>query len=94
MFTEKEIEDNGYYLRNRFSYGPFKPGTGRIRAGIVFEKAFSELPRQKQKQLLCTYFIHAVQQITSRLGKKVNYNFSLMTDDFKSILEEWCKKQI
>lgn len=70
MFTEKEIEDNGYYLRNRFSYGPFKPGTGRIRAGIVFEKAFSELPRQKQKQLLCTYFIHAVQQITSRLGKR------------------------
>lgn len=90
MFSEKEIEDNGYYLRNRFSYGPFRSDTGTTRVGIVFEKEFSEQPHQKQKQLLCKYLIHAVQQVAKRLCRKTDYNFSLLTDDFRSVLQDWC----
>lgn len=92
MFSKEEIEANGYYLRNRFSYGPFKSDTGKIRVGIVFEKEFSELPQQRQKQLLCEYFIHAVQQVAQRLYKKINYNFELMIADFVTVLKTWCEK--
>lgn len=94
MFPEKEIEANGYYLRNRFTYGPFKPDTGTTRIGIVFEKAFSELPQQRQKQQLSDYLIQAVRQLAKRLTPKIHYNFGLMTDDFTAILKEWCEKEI
>lgn len=94
MFSEKEIEDNGYYLRNRFTYGPFKSDTGTTRVGIVFEKEFSELPPHRQKQVLSEYFIHAVRQCAKRLCKKIDYNFELMIADFSAILQEWCEKEI
>ncbi|MCQ4875791.1 hypothetical protein [Butyricimonas paravirosa] len=93
MFSKEEIEDNGYYLRNRFSYGPFKPDTGMTRVEIVFEKEFSKLPQQRQKQLLCEYFIHAIQQVASRLNRKIDYNFPLMITDFTSILKAWCEEK-
>ncbi len=91
MFSEKEIEDNGYYLRNRFTYGPFRADTGTTRITIVFEREFSELPRQEQKQVLCGYFRHAVGQCAKRLAKKINYDFDLMTADFSAILDRWCR---
>lgn len=89
MYTEKEIEDNGYYLRNRFTYGPFRSETGTTRVNIVFEKEFSQLPVLEQKQLFSGYLIQAVGQIASRLERKISYNFPLMVSDFKSILEQW-----
>ena len=89
MFSEKEIEDNGYYLRNRFTYVPFRADTGMTRVGIVLEKEFSELPHLRQKQVLSEYFLHAVNQCAKRLCKKVNYDFKLMINDFTAILEEW-----
>lgn len=30
MFSEKEIEDKGYYLRNRYTYGPFRADTAPL----------------------------------------------------------------
>lgn len=92
MFSKKEIEDNGYYLRNRFTYGPFRSDTGMTRIGIVLEKEFSEQPHLRQKQVLSEYFLHAVNRCTSRLCKKVDYDFKLMQTDFAAILEEWCEK--
>lgn len=89
MYSEKEIEDNGYYLRNRFTYGPFRADTGSPRVGIVLEKEFSCLPTQDQKQLLCDYLIRAVEQVAKRLERKIDYNFNLMIGDFKSILNAW-----
>lgn len=91
MYSEKEIEDNGYYLRNRFTYGPFRTDTGTTRVTIVLEKEFSQLSVQEQKQLLGEYFIHAVEQVAKRLARKVNYDFQLMIADFESILESWNK---
>lgn len=91
MFTEKEIDDNGYYLRNRFTYGPFRTDTGTARIVIVFEKEFSELSQPKQKQLLCDYLFHAVRQFAKRSGKKVRYDFDLMISDFSAILCRWCE---
>lgn len=91
MFTEKEIEDNGYYLRNRFTYGPFRSDTGTARIGIVLEKEFSELPPHEQKQVLSGYFIHAVGQCAKRLRKKTDYDFERMIADFRAILEAWCE---
>ncbi len=91
MYSEKEIEDNGYYLRNRFTYSPFRSDTGTTRVTIVFEKEFSLLPIQEQKQLFCVYLIQAVEHVAKRLEGKKDYNFSLMIADFKSILDYWLK---
>lgn len=92
MFSEKEINDNGYYLRNRFSYGPFRPDTGTVRVAIVFEKEFSRLPPLRQKQVMSEYFIQAVGQCAKRLMKKVDYDFGLMQSDLSAILREWFEK--
>lgn len=89
MYPEKEIEDNGYYLRNRFTYGPFRSDTGTTRVTIVFEREFSELPLHDQKQLFSSYLMQAVGQVARRLGGKINYDFPLMIHDFKSILDSW-----
>lgn len=89
MYSEKEIEDNGYYLRNRFTYGPFRADTGTTRIVIVFEKEFSELPQTRQKELLCEYFLHAVRQCAKRIAKRIDYNFDIMISDFSAILHEW-----
>lgn len=91
MFTEEEIEDSGYYLRNRFSYGPFRPDSGTTTVRIVFEKEFSELSQLRQKQLLSEYFLTAVRKCAGRLCKKVDYDFDLMIDDFAEVLCGWCK---
>ena len=91
MYSEKEIEENGYYLRNRFTYGPFRSDTGTTRVTIVFEKEFSLLPLQGQRQLFCLYLIQAVECMAKRLEGKIDYNFPLMIDDFKSILDSWSK---
>lgn len=92
LYPEKEIEDNGYYLRNRFSYGPLRKDTGTVRVHIVLEKEFSQQSEPEQKRLLCGYMLHAVVQLTKRLRRKTNYDFSLMVSDFKSILSDWTKE--
>lgn len=90
MYSEKEIEDNGYYLRNRFTFGPFRADTGTSRIVIVFEKEFSEMPVDRQKKLICEYFLRAVGQFAKRIGKRVEYDFDLMIADFSDILCRWC----
>lgn len=92
MFPAKEIEDNGYYLRNRFTYSPFRADTGTARIGIVLEKEFSGQPPRRQKEVLSGYFIHAVGQCAKRLSKRIDYDFGLMTTDLTAILKEWCEK--
>lgn len=89
MFPEQEIEDNGYYLRNRFTYGPFRADTGTIRVTIVFEKEFSFLPQRQQKQILCDYFLQAAGQCARRLSRKIDYDFDLMLSDLSAILRQW-----
>ncbi|MCM1356063.1 MAG: hypothetical protein NC212_06635 [Staphylococcus sp.] len=91
MYSLKEIEDNGYYLRNRFTYGPFRKETGNVRVDIVFEKEFSQKTVSVQKELLSGYLIHAAQHLAKRLHRKINYDFPLMIADFKSVLETWAE---
>lgn len=94
MFTEKEIEDNGYFLRNRFSYGPFKSDTGTARIAIVFEKEFSEQSPFRQKQVLSEYLLHAVSRCAKRLCKKIDYDFELMISDLSAVLHDWSEMEI
>ena len=94
MYTEKEIEDNGYYLRNRFSYGPFRRETGKVRVDIVLEREFSLRPVPEQKRILSEYLIHAVEKVAERLKKKVDYDFPLMISDFTSILSAWNSREL
>lgn len=89
MYSAKEIDDNGYYLRNRFSYGAFRKDTGTVRVHIVLEREFSQLPVAEQKRLLSGYMIHAAEQLANRLLRKIDYDFPLMLSDFKSILSAW-----
>lgn len=91
MFSQEEIERQGYYLRNRFSYGPFRSDTGCTRIGIVFEKEFSQLPHSCQKEQLSTCLLQAVRHTASRLRSKLDYNFDAMTADFAEILDQWCR---
>lgn len=92
MYSRKEIEDNGYYLRNRFSYGPFRKDTGMVRVDIVFEKEFSQQTTRTQKELLSGYLLHAAEHLAKRLDGKINYDFPLMIADFKSVLEAWAEE--
>lgn len=91
MYSENEIEDNGYYLRNRFTYGPFRSDTGSTRVTIVFEKEFSELPICGQKRRLSEYLVQAVEHVAKRLDGKLDYDFPMMIEDFKSILYSWLR---
>lgn len=91
MYSENEIEENGYYLRNRFTYGPFRSDTGSTRVTIVFEKEFSELPICGQKRRLSEYLVQAVEHVAKRLDGKLDYDFPMMIEDFKSILYSWFK---
>lgn len=93
MYPKKEIEQNGYYLRNRFEYGPFRTDTGKIRANIHFEKEFSELSHQEQKEKFSDYTLIVLNTIIDRLKKKkLNYDFDLMLQDYTTILNKWKKK--
>lgn len=92
MYSEQEINDHGYYLRNRYTYGPFRKDSGTTRVNIVLEKEFSQLSHSEQKQLLSEYLIHAVEQIARRLNRKISYDFPLMISDFKLILQSWLGK--
>ncbi|MCM1333299.1 MAG: hypothetical protein NC248_11910 [Bacteroides sp.] len=89
MYSEKEIEDNGYYLRNRYAYKPFRKETGTTRVDIVLEKEFSRQTELEQKRLLSEYLIHAVEQVAKRLDRKVRYEFPLMISDLKGVLHSW-----
>ena len=90
MFTRQEIEKNGYILRNRFEFGPFRADTGKIRIGLNLEKEFSELSHPEQKLKLSEYILFALNHVTDKLKKKkLDYDFDLMLEDFNSILTEW-----
>lgn len=93
MYPKKEIEENGYYLRSRFEYGPFRTDTGRAKTTIHFEKGFSELSHKEQKDKFCEYIHVALSNITGKLKKKkLYYNFDLMLEDFSFILAKWRDK--
>ena len=90
MFTRQEIEKNGYFLRNRFEFGPFRADTGKIRIGLNLEKEFSELSHSEQRLKLSEYILFALNHVTDKLKKKkLDYDFDLMLEDFNSILTEW-----
>lgn len=90
MYPKKEIEENGYYLRNRFEYGPFRTDTGKVITTIHFEKEFSELNHKEQREKFSEYILLALNNIIDKLKKKkLNYNLDLMLKDFTSILTEW-----
>ena len=91
MYPKKEIDDNGYFLRNRFTYGPFRKETGTARVSIVLEKEFSQQPVESQKQVLSQYLIHALGQVANRLVRKIDYDFKLMLSDFVNILNAWVR---
>ena len=94
MFTKQGIEKNGYYLRNRFEFGPFRTDTGKVKAVITLEKEFSELNHSEQKKRLSEYILSALSHITNKLNKKVKYDFDLMLADFNVILTEWSNEQL
>nr|WP_253709795.1 hypothetical protein [Treponema sp. OMZ 799] len=90
LYTKKEISENGYYLRPRFQYGPFKTDTGKINADIHFEKEFGQLTHQQQKEKLAEYFLVALKTIAEKQKKKIpGYDFNLMIADFTEIINKW-----
>ncbi|ENX58611.1 MULTISPECIES: hypothetical protein [Acinetobacter] len=93
IYPKEEITENGYYLRNRFEYGPFRADTGKVQATIHFEKSFSELNHKEQKEKLSEYTLTALNTIIDKLKKKkLHYDFDLMLEDFIKILNEWKMK--
>ncbi len=90
MFSKKEIDDNGYYLRNRFEFGPFQSKTGRMKTNINFEKEFSELSFIDHKITFSKHLIKALKVVIAKLKKKkLEYDFDLMFDDFQTIINTW-----
>ena len=88
MFSEDKIEREGLFLRPRFQIGPLSKRTGMVYVTIVFEKAFSFMPRMEQKRVMADYFLTAVKRIALR-KRNLNYNFALLIADFSSVLDWW-----
>ena len=94
MFSEQEINKNGYYLQNRFEFGPFRLDTGKVNIVIRFEREFSQLSHSQQKEKFSEYLLMAVQTIVDKLKKKkLDYNFDLMLEDFVIIVNDWKVKK-
>lgn len=93
QYSEQEIKDERLYLRNRFEYGAFRKDTGMMTIYIHFEKAFSELSHQAQKEKIAEYALTALNTFAQK-QKKLDYNFDLMIADVKVILENWVLKPI
>ena len=89
MYSEEEIERNGYYLRNRFNIGPFRKDTGNIYVKINLEREFSDMSHDDQRATLAGYFRTVLARIAARQKSKLDYDFPLMQSDFDSILDEW-----
>lgn len=90
MYTEDEIEANGYYLRPRYSHGPFRTDTGRVNVSIMFEREFSGLSHREQKAVMSEYFLTAATTIATRVKKRLPaYDSTLMLSDFRTILNTW-----
>lgn len=88
IYSKKEIEENGYYLRNRYEYGSFR--NGQVKVSINFEKELSEMNSTEQKQKISYHIEEAVSVIVEKLKKKkITYNFDLMQQDFLKIITEW-----
>lgn len=94
MFSKKEINENGYYLRNRYDFGPFRSDTGKVTTTIHFDKEFSELSHEEQRIKISEYFITALTKIGERIRKrKPSYDFDLLLNDFQEIITKWKEKQ-
>lgn len=89
MYSSEEIEREGYYLRNRFSIGPFRRDTGNIYVTIVLEREFSMMDYQEQREMLATYFRTVLERIAARQKGKLAYDFALMMSDFNRLLDKW-----
>ena len=85
MYSKKEIENNGYDLRNRYEYGSFRNGIFRVV--INFEKELSEMGHIAQKQKISFHIEEALSVVIDKLKKKkLAYNFELMQSDFLRIM--------
>lgn len=90
LYTKEEISENGYYLRPRFQYGPFRADTGKVEVVIHFEKEFSRLIHRQQKEKPAEYFLIALITIAEKQKKKIpDYDFNLMIADFTGIINKW-----
>lgn len=90
MFSKQEIEDNGYFLRNRYEYGNFSSERGKITNEIKFDREFSDLSHSKQKQTIAEYITISLNTTIEKLKKKkIMYDFESMHNDFLEILTKW-----
>jgi hypothetical protein len=89
MYTKKEINANGLYLRNRYEYGGFRNGVFKVE--IHFEKELGEMEHHAQKQKIAFHLEEALNVVIEKLKKKkLVYDFDLMRSDFLNIVNEWC----
>lgn len=92
MYPKKEIEQNGYYLRNRYEYGSFKADSGLIKVNIHFEKELGDKSIEEQKTFILEHITTALKNLVEKLKKKkLDYDFELMLNDFEEIVENWKK---
>jgi hypothetical protein len=90
IYKKSEIEKNHLYLRHRFDYGNFQPKKGLMKVEVMFEKEFENKRFKDQVAHFCKYALMAIENTVERLKKKkLDYNFDLMLEDFKSVLNEW-----
>lgn len=90
MYSKKEIESNGYFLRNRYEYGPFKLDTGVIKITIHFEKELADLDFISQKEKISEHISESLNTVIDKLKKKkLKYDFDSMQQDFTEILLKW-----
>ncbi|WP_295936404.1 hypothetical protein [uncultured Alistipes sp.] len=50
IYTSKEIEEYGYYLRSRYEYRPFRNGKARVT--IYFERELSDMDKSAQRKFI------------------------------------------
>ena len=78
MYSKKEIQENGYYLGNRFQFGPFRANTGKIKTTIHFEN------RDTLQQTRKIIFYTLCQPMTTLRFSNISYNFTFREQNEQS----------
>ena len=90
MYSDTDIKRNGYFLRNRYDYGGFQSAKGYMKVQIHFNRDFSELSYEQQKEQFSCFINKALETVISKLKKKkIAYDLDLMLEDFTAIFNSW-----
>lgn len=93
LYSEQQIEENGYYLRKRIAWGAFSAAKGVMKVELHFPQKFGQQPVQDQKREFAGHLDEALIGVVERLKKKkVQFELDALSRDFKGVVTDWVQQ--